>query len=61
VKRHVEVVGGTLRDMEEQIDRLSRRIAAETLQAGVEQIPTERPLFRKPAASGGTGDTPRAR
>ncbi len=59
VKRHVEVVEGTLRDMEDQIDRLSRRVAADTLQAGVDQAPAERPLFRKAAGNGGTGDTRR--
>ena len=59
VKQHVEVVCGTLRDLEEKIDRLSRRIAADTLQASVDQTPAERPLFRKTAASGGTADTPR--
>ena len=59
VKRHVEVVGGTLREMEEKIDHLSRRIAADTLQASVDQAPAERPLFRKTVANGGTADTSR--
>ncbi len=59
VKQHVEVVGGTLRDLEAQIDRLSRRVAADTLQASVDHTPAQRPLFRNSAASGDTGDTPR--
>lgn len=59
VKQHVEVVGGTLRDMEAQIDRLTRRVAGDALQASVDQTPVQRPLFRKTAANGGTGDTSR--
>jgi hypothetical protein len=60
VKRHVAAVDGTLRDMEAVVDELSRQVARDTLQASVEQLPAERPLFRTTAAAGGTAATPRA-
>lgn len=59
VRRHVESVDGTLEQMEETIHALSRRVAADALQASVEQVVVERPLFRRPAASGGTAGTAR--
>ncbi len=58
VKRHVAAVDGTLEHMEETIHALSRRVAAEALQASVAQVAaTARPLFRKTAANGGTAAT----
>jgi hypothetical protein len=51
IKRHVEVVDGTLEQMEETIHALTRRVAADALQASVDQAATPRPLFRKPAES----------
>lgn len=61
VKRHVQAVDGTLEQMEEAIHALSRRVAAEALQASVDQIAGPRPLFRKTAGNGGTAATGRAR
>lgn len=57
VKRHLEQVEGTLEQMEEKIDALSRSVAAETLQASVDAVAQPRPLFRPSAADGGTRDT----
>jgi hypothetical protein len=51
VKQHVQVVDGTLEQMEETIHALTRRVAADALQASVDQAATPRPLFRKPAGS----------
>ena len=52
VKEHVEQVSGTLEQMEETIDSLSRTVACDTLQASVDAIPQMRPLFRP--TSGGS-------
>ncbi len=60
VKRHVEQVGGTLEEMEEKIDALSRSVACDTLQASVSAVEQPRPLFRKPAGGCGTKATNRA-
>ena len=49
VKKHVEQVEGTLEQMEEKIDALSRAVASETLQASVDALPEPRPLFRQRA------------
>ena len=49
VKKHVEQVGGTLEQMEEKIDALSRTVASETLQASVNAVSQPRPLFRQKA------------
>lgn len=51
IKQHVEVVDGTLEQMEETIHALTRRVAADALQASVDQVAAPRPLFRKPAGS----------
>lgn len=51
IKRHVEVVDGTLEQMEETIHALSQRVAADALQASVDQVAAPRPLFRKSAGS----------
>lgn len=50
VKRLVERVDGTLEDMEETVDALSRKVAGQTLQATVDAVESPRPLFRKRAA-----------
>jgi len=57
VKKVVEQVGGTLEQMEEKIDAMTRRVACETLQASVEAIESPRPLFRRKAGGSVTGDT----
>jgi hypothetical protein len=54
VKKHVEQVSGTLEQMEETIDTLSRTIASDTLQASVDAVPQPRPLFRRTADDSGT-------
>ncbi len=61
VKTHVEQVGGTLEQMEEKIDALSRAVASETLQASVDAVPQARPLFRRRADGSGTKATNRER
>ena len=60
VKRHVQAVDGTLEQMEEIIHALSRRVAADAVQARVNQVAASRPLFRKTAGNGGTAGTARA-
>jgi hypothetical protein len=47
VREHVEQVSGTLEDMEEKIDALSRQVAGAALQASVDAVAGPRPLFRK--------------
>lgn len=61
IKRHVEMVDGTLEQMEETIHALSQRVAADALQAGVDQLAPPRPLFQKTAANSDTAATGRAR
>ena len=57
VERVVEQVDGTLEQMEEKIDALTRQLAAKTLQASVDAVTPPRPLFRRRAESGGTKGT----
>ena len=61
VKKHVEQVEGTLEEMEEKIDSLSRAVACETLQASVDAVAQPRPLFRRRAGGSGTKATNRER
>lgn len=51
IRQHVEVVDGTLEQMEETIHALTQRVAADALQASVDAVAAPRPLFRKPAGS----------
>jgi hypothetical protein len=44
VGEHVEQVSGTLEDMEEKIDVLSRQVANAALQASVDAVTAPRPL-----------------
>jgi hypothetical protein len=57
VTQRVEQVAGTLEQMEEKIDALSREVACAALQGSVDQAAAPRPLFRQRAANGGTKDT----
>jgi len=57
VREHVKQVDGTLDQMEETIDALSREVACAALQASVEAVAAPRPLFRNRAESCGTRDT----
>ena len=61
VREHVEQVSGTLEDMEEKIDALSRQVAGAALQASVDAVTSPRPLFRKKEANSATKDTRRGR
>ena len=61
VREQVEQVAGTLEDMEETIDAMTRRVAAAALQASVDAVSAPRPLFRKREASCVTRDTNRGR
>ena len=54
VKKHTEQVEGTLEQMEEMVDALSRTVASDTLQASVDSLPQPRPLFRPTADGSGT-------
>ena len=57
MKRQVEQVNGTLEQMEEKIDVMSRELAAAALQASVDSVTPQRPLFRRTEGSGGTRGT----
>ena len=61
VREHVEQVSGTLEDMEEKIDALSRQVAGAALQGSVDAMTPPRPLFRKKEESSVTKDTRRGR
>jgi len=61
VREHVEQVSGTLEDMEEKIDAMSRQMASAALQASVDAVTAPRPLFRKKEESSVTKDTKRGR
>lgn len=57
VKEQVEQVDGTLAQMEEKIDAMSRALAAAALQASVDAVTPPRPLFRRREVNGDTKDT----
>lgn len=57
VREHVEQVSGTLEDMEEKIDAMSRQVAGAALQASVDAATPPRPLFRKTEENSATKDT----
>lgn len=61
VREHVEQVSGTLEDMEEKIDALSRQVAGAALQASVDAVAPPRPLFRKREENSVTKDTKQGR
>ena len=61
VRQHVEQVSGTLEQMEEAIDMMSRRVACTALQASVDAVASPRPFFRKTEANSVTRDTRRER
>ena len=46
VEEQIEYVDGTLEQMEERIDAMSRELAAKALQASVDAVAPPRPLFR---------------
>ena len=47
VKRLVETVDGTLEEMEETVDALSRKVASQTLQASVDAVEVPQPNMMK--------------
>lgn len=49
VRQDVKQVSGTLEQMEEAIDALTRQAACVALQASVDAVAPPRPLFRKTA------------
>jgi hypothetical protein len=57
VREHVRQVDGTLEQMEESIDALTREVAGAALQASVDAVAAPRPLFRNRAANCGTRAT----
>ena len=61
VREHVEQVSGTLEDMEEKIDAMSRQVAGAALQASVDAVTPPRPLFRKREENCVTRDTKQGR
>lgn len=54
VKQQVEQVDGTLEQMEEKIDAMSRALAASALQASVDSVTSPRPFFRHRAENCGS-------
>ncbi len=61
VEQVVEQVDGTLEQMEEKIDALTRQLAAKTLQASVDRVALPRPLFRHRVENSDTKDSRRER
>ena len=61
VREHVEQVSGTLEDMEEKIDAMTRQVAGAALQASVDAVTPPRPLFRKREENSATKDPRRGR
>jgi hypothetical protein len=57
VREHARRVDGTLQQMEETIDAMTREVACAALQASVEAVAPPRPLFRNRAEIGDTRDT----
>ncbi len=54
VEQVVEQVDGTLEQMEDKIDAMTRQLAARTLQASVDRVAAPRPLFRHRGESSDT-------
>jgi len=54
VDQVVEQVDGTLEQMEEKIDAMTRQLAAKALQASVERVAVPRPLFLRKGENSGT-------
>jgi len=57
VQQDVRQVSGTLEQMEEAIDAMTRQVACSALQASVEAVSPPRPLFRKRAENCATKAT----
>ena len=61
VEQVVEQVDGTLEQMEDKIDAMTRQLAAKTLQASVDRVAVPRPLFRHRVEISDTKDSKRER
>jgi hypothetical protein len=61
VEQVVEQVDGTLEQMEDKIDAMTRQLAAKTLQASVDRVAGPRPLFLRKEENCGTKGTKRER
>jgi len=61
VQQDVRQVSGTLEQMEEAIDAMTRQVACSALQASVDAVPAPRPLFRNRAENCATKATRRGR
>jgi hypothetical protein len=61
VTERTAALAGTLEQMEETAIALGRKVACETLQAGVDAVADARPLFRPSTAGGDTKATKRGR
>ncbi len=61
VEQIVEQVDGTLEQMEEKIDAMTRQLAGKTLQANVDRVAVPRPLFRRRGESSDTKGSKRER
>jgi hypothetical protein len=57
VQQDVKQVSGTLEQMEEAIDAMTRQAACSALQASIDAVPGPRPLFRKRAENCATKAT----
>ena len=57
VLQDVKQVSGTLEQMEEAIDAMTRQAAGAALQGSVDAVAPPRPLFRKTAVNCATRDT----
>ena len=61
VRQDVKQVSGTLEQMEEAIDAMTREAACAALQGSVDAVAPPRPLFRNTAENCGTKATKRER
>ena len=61
IREHVEQVSGTLEQMEEAIDTMSRQVACRALQGSVEAVVPPRPLFLQREVNTGTKAMERGR
>lgn len=61
VREQMEQVSGTLEDMEETIDAMTRQVAGAALQASVDAVSPPRPPFRKTGENCVTEATKRGR
>ena len=57
VRQDVKQVSGTLEQMEEAIDAMTRQVACSALQSSVDAVSPPRPLFRKKEENSATKGT----